>query len=129
VTAGRDDGLEPRAVPGKGRGVFARHPFAAGSLLLLCPTIELTPADCAEVDRTAALHKHYFTHPEIDGGGLLALGLLTLANHSPDPNADWDYRADAGLGWVIGLTALRDLAAGEEVTIDYNCALWFDPTP
>ena len=108
--------------------VRAAASFAAGDLLLSCPTVELSPADCAAIDATS-LRKHYFTHPEVAGGGLLALGLLTLANHHPDPCADWDYRRDPDAGWLVDLVALRPIAAGEEVTIDYNTELWFDYVP
>jgi hypothetical protein len=27
----------------------------------------------------------------------------------------------------LELVALAMIAAGDEITIDYNCALWFDP--
>ncbi len=118
------DGLAIRRVPGKGRGVFATRAFARGELLATCLTLELPPADCRRLDGTA-LHNHYFTSANVEGG-LLALGLLTLVNHATPPNADWDYRHDPDAGWLVELRAAREIAAGEELTIDYNTELWFE---
>jgi len=54
----------------------------------------------------------------------LALGLLTLCNHSARPNA----RVDRNFArHTLDLIAVAPVAAGEEVTIDYGCVLWFEP--
>ena len=31
------------------------------------------------------------------------------------------------LGWLVTLTATRDIAEGEEITRRYACELWFAP--
>ena len=46
----------------------------------------------------------------------LALGFGSLYNHSYRPNARYD---DVGRQ-AKAFTALRDIAAGEEVTVNYN---------
>jgi SET domain-containing protein len=125
---GGDRLLELRAVPGKGRGVFARRPIPAGRLLCRCPTIRLGFADCERLDRTA-LAKHFFTGDGPEFEAWLALGLLTLVNHARPPNADWRYVDGGPLGCLVELVSVRPIAAGEEVTIDYNTPLWFEPLP
>lgn len=123
---GGDRLLEVRALPGKGRGVLARRPIEAGTLLCRCPTIALDRADCERLNATA-LEKHFFTGDGPEFEAWLALGLLTLVNHAVPPNADWRYVDGGPLGCLIELVAIRPIAAGEEVTIDYNTPLWFEP--
>ncbi len=120
--------LELRAVPGKGRGVFARRAIAAGRVLCRCPTLALDREDCDRLNETS-LAKHFFTGDGPEFEAWLALGLLTLVNHAVPPNADWRYVDGGPLGCLIELVALRPIAAGEEVTIDYNTPLWFEPLP
>ena len=56
--------------------------------------------------------------------GFVALGLVALCNHSRRPNA----RVRRNLAQdTLDLLALASIAAGDEVTIDYNCPLWFQP--
>jgi|ERR1041384_3718482 uncharacterized protein len=121
-----NDRLEIRSEPAKGRGVFARAPIAAGSLIEAAPIIIVPPAQCALLDQTI-LHDYYFHwdgDPEGDGSGAVALGLVALCNHSRRPNA----RVRRNLAQeTLDLLALSPIAAGDEVTIDYNCPLWFDP--
>jgi len=121
-----NDRLEIRSEPAKGRGVFARAPIAAGSLIEAAPIIIVPPAQCALLDQTI-LHDYYFHwdgDPDGDGRGAVALGLAALCNHSRRPNA----RVRRNLvRETLDLLALAPIAAGDEVTIDYNCPLWFDP--
>ena len=81
--------LEIRNDPAKGRGVFATAPIAAGALIEAAPVIVVPAAQCALLDKTI-LHDYYFQWddgPEHEGRGALALGLVSLCNHSPRPNA------------------------------------------
>jgi SET domain-containing protein len=116
-----DNRLEIRSEPGKGRGVFATGPIEAGTLLESAPVIVVPPEQCALLDRTI-LHDYYF---DWNGGvGAVALGLVSLCNHSRRPSA----RVRRNLAQsALDLVALTPIAAGDEVTIDYNCPLWFDP--
>jgi len=118
--------LEIRNDPIKGRGVFAREPIAAGALIEAAPVI-IVPADqCPLLDRTI-LHDYYFHwdgDPDGEGRGAVALGLVALCNHSRRPNA----RVRRNLAQdTLDLVALSPIPAGDEVTIDYNCPLWFQP--
>jgi uncharacterized protein len=121
-----NDRLEIRSDPGKGRGVFARAPIPAGSLIEAAPVVVVPAAQCALLDKTI-LHDYYFHwdgDPKGDGSGAVALGLVALCNHSRRPNA----RVRRNLAQeTLDLVALAPITAGDEVTIDYNCPLWFDP--
>ena len=120
-----NDRLEIRSDPAKGRGVFAREPIPAGNLIEAAPVIVVPPAQCALLDKTT-LHDYYFRWgggPD-GAGGAVALGLVALCNHSRRPNA----RVRRNLAQeTLDLLAVAPIAAGDEVTIDYNCPLWFKP--
>ena len=122
----RNDRLEIRSDPVKGRGIFAREPIAAGALVEAAPVIIVPAEQCPLLDRTI-LHDYYFHwdgDPDGEGRGAVALGLVALCNHSRRPNARVrrNFAQD-----TLDLVALLPIAAGDEVTIDYNCPLWFDP--
>jgi SET domain-containing protein len=118
--------LEIRNDPLKGRGVFAGAPIAAGTLIEAAPVVVVPPAQCHMLDQTI-LHDYYFSwdgDPASggEGSGAVALGLVSLCNHSRRPCAR--VRRNVAQG-TLDLVALAPIAAGEEVTIDYNCPLWF----
>jgi SET domain-containing protein len=110
----------------KGRAVFARRPFAPGDLIDAAPVIVVSAADSALLDRTVV--GHYYFHwagEEPDGTGALALGLLSLCNHSARPRARVHRNfADE----TLELVAVAPIASGEEITIAYGCKLWFEPS-
>src|SRR5437016_1971024 len=115
--------LEIRNDPLKGRGVFASAPIAAGTLIEAAPVIIVPAAECALLDQTI-LHDYYFHwdgDPDGEGRGAVALGLVALCNHSRRPRAR--VRRNLAQG-TLDLVALAPIAAGEEVTIDYNCPPW-----
>jgi len=122
----RNDRLEIRHDPDKGRGIFAREPIAPGTLIEAAPIIVVPADQCALLDRTI-LHDYYFHwdgDPDGEGRGAVALGLLALCNHSTLPCA----RVRRNFArTTLDLIALRPIAAGHEITIDYNCPLWFEP--
>jgi uncharacterized protein len=119
-----NDNLEIRSDPVKGRGVFASAPIVAGTLIEAAPVVVVPASECPLLDRTI-LHDYYFHwqgDPEGEGSGAVALGLVALCNHSRRPRAR--VRRNFAQG-TLDLIALGPIAAGEEVTIDYNCPLWF----
>ena len=106
------DAIEVKRVRGKGRGVFARRSIEAGEVIETCPVLVL-PADSVE-DVSAGIGGYVF---EWGRGKLaLALGYGSLYNHSYRPNARYVDLA----GRTKLFTALRDIAAGEEITVNYN---------
>jgi uncharacterized protein len=120
----RNDRLEIRHDPAKGRGVFAAAPIAAGTLIEAAPVIIVPARDCRLLDQTI-LHDYYFRWDGETAGeesGAVALGLVALCNHSRRPRAR--VRRNLAQG-TLDLVALVTISAGDEVTIDYNCPLWF----
>ncbi len=106
------DAIEIRRVRGKGRGVFARRPIEEGEVIETCPVLVL-PASSVE-DFSEGLGAYVF---EWGRGSLaLALGYGSLYNHSYRPNARYADLADR----TKLFTAIRDIAAGEEITVNYN---------
>ena len=101
---------------GKGRGVFACAPIAAGALLEEAPVVVVPAAQVAQIDRTT-LAEYYFEWGEDGREAALLLGACSLCNHSPEPNAvfvrNYEHLA-------IAFFARRAIAPGEEITIDYN---------
>src|SRR5690242_8222411 len=82
-----NDRLEIRSDPGKGRGVFATAAIAAGTVIASAPVVVVPAAQCALLDRTI-LHDYYFDWdggPDGAGSGAVALGVVSLCNHSRRP--------------------------------------------
>jgi SET domain-containing protein len=100
--------------------------ISAGAVIETAPVVIVPPEQRPLLDKTI-LHHYYFQWddgPEDMGRGAVALGLVSLCNHSPRPNA----RAQRNpAGDALDLIALAPIAAGEELTIDYKCTLWFEP--
>jgi uncharacterized protein len=121
-----NDRLEIRNDPQKGRGVFASAPIAAGTVIEAAPVVIVPPSQLKLLDQTI-LHDYYFEWNDAPGGegsGAVALGLVALCNHSRRPRAR--VRRNVAQG-TLDLVALLPIEAGDEVTIDYNCPLWFAP--
>lgn len=115
-----NDNIEIRSDPVKGRGVFARAPIAAGALIEAAPVVVVPAGQIALLDKTI-LHDYYFRWDD-DGAGAVALGIVSLCNHSRRPRAR--VRRNHALA-VLDLLALVSIAPGDEISIDYNCRLWF----
>ncbi|MFA9200713.1 MAG: SET domain-containing protein [Cypionkella sp.] len=105
----------------EGVGVFAAQPIAAGTLIWVLDEAldrliggdELARLDPLQQDFAARYGYPHMTRPgitviEFDNGRFM--------NHSTEPNTDF---TDTEKGWAI-----RDIAAGEEITCDYG---EFDP--
>ena len=108
-------------MPGKGRGVIAAAPIAAHTVLEVAPVIPLAPKD--QPGQGSVVYDYPFYWDEAPYVEAIALGMLSMVNHSKDPNA-W-FEPDIP-NRVIRVAALRDIAAGEEITFDYGIPLWFD---
>lgn len=102
-----------------GKAVFALTPFSAG-----CPIIEFKGPriHCSKLpdDRPGASDHFMQIGPELYLGP--SGDLDDLINHSCDPNAGLKFQHID-----IHLVAVRDIAAGEEVTWDYSTTLFETP--
>lgn len=104
--------IRVKQVPGKGLGVFAVSDIAEQELIERCPVLVMSKSDVWQAD--SLLSRYVFVWGK--GKVALALGYGSLYNHSIRPNA---YYEDRGRR-CKQFRALRDITAGEEITINYN---------
>ena len=114
----------PGMSPGRGRGLFATAPIAEGEVIERSCAIPLASDQCDQLEEILPLGDYYFRHPENAEEGLLLLGLVSLANHSDDPNARVAFRHSA-MGRAAESSATHPISAGEEITHRYRCPPWF----
>jgi uncharacterized protein len=118
-----DGVLEIRHDPLKGRGVFACVSIGAGMLIEAAPVVIVPAGQRGLLDKTI-LHDYYFVWDD-EGGerrAAIGLGLVSLCNHSRRPSAR--IRRNRARE-TLDLLTLTAVATGGEITIDYNCPLWF----
>ena len=113
--------------PGVGRGVCSTEPIRRGQVVEVSPVIVIPPAEWKRL-RGTLIERYVFAWGR--GGRLNAmpLGLGGVFNHADDPNLDW--RPSPRLESLI-FRARRDIAAGQQLTIDYGWTeaerrRWFD---
>jgi SET domain-containing protein len=102
-----------RHVQGKGRGVFARASIDQGALIERAPVL-LVPIEHLVGGLYSPILARFF-YLWNRRTVAISLGYGSLYNHSFKPNAHYQYGK-----MVISYTALRDIARGEEITINYN---------
>lgn len=109
-----------------GRGVFASEAIGAGEVVEMCPVIVVAADDVESLEATA-LRDHWYGWGD-DGDAAVAMGHGSFYNHADDPSCE--YEAHEVLDALV-VRAMRDVAAGEELTIDYTGGgineLWFEP--
>jgi hypothetical protein len=106
---------------GKGRGLVAGGPLREGELLEAAPVLPLRREELDPQRR--GIFSYPFDWPDPPYAEAIALGMISLLNHSEQPNADFEIDIP---NRVIRLFAARDIETGEEVTIDYGIPLWFE---
>ena len=102
-----------KKVKGKGRGVFARRPIAKGTVIEEVPVALLPIKYLVNGKDCPVLAKYFYAWNRSTVA--IALGYGSIYNHSYTPNAIYSDR-----DLTITYHALRDIAAGEEITVNYN---------
>jgi uncharacterized protein len=102
-----------RKIKGKGRAVFAKCPIKKGTNVECVPVLLVPIADLVGGLKNPTLNK-YFYHWDKKHVAV-CLGYGSLYNHSFEPNARYVHGPN-----VVTYRALRDIATGEEITINYN---------
>ncbi len=119
-------------LPEKGRGIVALDDIAPGTIIESCPVLIIPHRDRFVLDQTiiftyvfmwekACVEQDLYKHT---GRAAIALGLASLLNHSYTPNAEFISYIDDLILEIRSKSAIR---RGEEITIDYQMDLWFDP--
>lgn len=125
--------LELRHFGKKGRGVVAMEDIPRGALIERSPVV-VVPAEVWPRVSDTILLTYVFMWEEnagdqdlYKGKGRVALplGFATLINHSPTANAECVPHIDR---FAMDVVALRDIRAGEEITVEYRMDLWFEPS-
>jgi len=100
----------------KGRSVFTSIPLREGDLIEICPVIVIPSVEVPVIHKTF-LHDYYFLWGENMKSCAIALGYGSLYNHEVDPNANFllDFENEH-----IEIHAIKDIEAGEEITINYH---------
>lgn len=110
--------------PDKGRGMFTRKKIKEGTIIETAPVIVMTHEERLHIDQT--ILQNYIFEWQPDGQNLccMALGTIPMYNHSYKSNCEYYMEYDENTMYV---QAVRDIAAGEELTVNYN-ASWNDET-
>ncbi len=105
----------------KGRGVFAANPIRKGAIVEAAPVIVIPDEDIDWIDKTA-IADYYFKWGESHFA--MVLGYGSLYNFSETPNLSFEADLEAQL---MIFRAIRSIRKDQELTIHYQCDLWFDP--
>jgi SET domain-containing protein len=112
----------------KGRGVFSSEIIQAQTIIEISPVIVLSNNDRILLDQTL-LHDYIFEWGEKRNQCCVALGYVSIYNHSYESNCEYemDYKEE-----LISIKTMRLIKAGEELFINYNGdwnnekKIWFD---
>ena len=103
-----------------GRGVFATRLIHAGEDFGTFPLLALPDGDPA---LNGLINDYVFGRDE--GPSYLVLGWPSLLNHvARVPNMDREW-VETPEGWALRFFAVRDIASGEQMLIDYGCEQWW----
>jgi SET domain-containing protein len=96
-----------------------------GERIEAAPVVVFSCEDARLIDRTPLFDYYFRWQGDIKqgGSGAIAFGLVSLCNHSANPNANVRPNYEDR---TLELYALADIAAGEEITIRY-CEVWLEP--
>ena len=123
--------IAAKIIANKGRGVVATANIAEGTTIEVAATAVI-PAEQIPVINDTALFRYYFVQPgeynsvQVVGEdmtkpvtGYFVFGLVSLCNHSNEPNAYVKWSKDT-VGVLSFLIAKRDILEGEEISLFYT---------
>ena len=100
----------------RGRGVFTTESIPAGTTIEIAPVIVLNQTERALVD-TTILHDYIFEWGVDEKQAAVALGYVSIYNHSVDANCKYDMDFEHK---TIQIQTIREVAVDEELCINYN---------
>lgn len=113
----------------RGRGVFANRKINAGEIIEDAPVIIISAIELENLKRTD-LYRYFFQwNCEQGECGAICLGLGSIYNHSPTPNAKYIRIFEKK---IIRFITLKPIHKDEEVLTNYNgnsknkSPLWFE---
>jgi hypothetical protein len=116
----------------RGRGIVALVDIEPGLLIERSPVLIIPSCERPSVDKTVIftyvfMWEHHTVEQDLyshSGRSAIALGYTSLLSHSSEPNCNFIRHIDE---LFIDVFAKRPIRAGEELTIDYQMTLWFEP--
>ena len=116
----------------RGRGIVALEDIEPGRLVERSPVLIIPSEERPSVDKTIIftyvfMWEHHTAEEDLYkhlGRSAIALGYTSLLSHSFEPNCIFVRHIDE---FLIDVFAKRKIRSGEELTIDYQMTLWFDP--
>jgi SET domain-containing protein len=111
-----------------GNGVFTSEPIRARTVVEVSPVLVMKQSERKLLDQTL-LHDYIFEWGENKRQCCMALGYISLYNHSFHANCEYEMEFDRE---VIKIIAVRNIKKDEELFINYNGTyndtktLWFD---
>lgn len=108
--------------------MFTSRDIAADTVVELSPVIVMSGADRKLLDQTL-LHDYIFEWGEQNERCAMALGWIPVYNHAVPSNCEYFMNFDED---TMFIKTVRDIAEGEELTINYNGnfadakAVWFE---
>jgi SET domain-containing protein len=113
-----------RVVPieGKGRGVIATQVIHAGAVIDVSPVVLVPPIPDEGQQGNHPIENYQFNWDNL--AHAVVMGPTSFCNHSSNPNCSFHELRETN---QMLLMAIDRIFPGEELTIDYDCQLWFTP--
>ncbi len=110
--------------PNRGKGVFTTKNIAIDTVIEISPVIVLKPKERQILEATKLFY-YVFEWGKSKRQAAMALGYISMYNHSYDANCEYemDYEAE-----TISIKTVKNIKKGEELYINYN-AVANDETP
>jgi len=113
----------------RGRGVFTTAPISVNTIIEIAPVIVVSVPDREKLEQTL-LYDYIFEWGADRKMAAVALGYISIYNHSNVPNCSYDMDFDHE---TITITTLAEIKVGEELFINYMCPegpsadpVWFE---
>jgi len=114
--------------PKRGRGIFATKNINKGTVIEISPVIVLSEKERKTIEKTLLFH-YVFEWGSDKKKAAMALGYISLYNHSYDANCEYEMEYGKRL---MTIKTVKDIKKGEELFINYNAKpddktkVWFD---
>ena len=114
--------------PKRGRGIFATKNIKKGTVIEISPVIVLTEKERKTIEKTLLFH-YVFEWGVDKKKAALALGYVSLYNHSYDSNCEYEMEFGKKL---MTIKTVKNIKKGDELFINYNAVhndktkVWFD---
>ena len=114
----------------RGRGVFTTRNIPAGTVIEISPVIELNQKERKQIEGTKLYH-YIFEWGISRRKAAMALGYVSIYNHSFDPNCEYEMDYENA---NMTIRTIKNIKKGEELYFSYNgdpkdqTPLWFETT-